>query len=260
MLEYAANGSVYWQVGQLREAFEAICARCGRNPEEELRRVLGEQADDLDGYWRSVEKNLKDGRVRLLFVTDEAPAELRRLVEFMNEKMQPDVEVLIIEVKQFIGEGHKALVPRLIGRVERAAAPSGPALVSRDQFLAGCPPYGKQLFERIFHDAAATGLVILFGTKGFSARLTVPGEASPVTFAYGFPPNCFQFYFDPRLPLTDQQATDLRQKLLAVGLFKESGRRTLTSEVDVATLPKALLAWKVMSEWAVGTSGAGAAG
>ena len=61
------------------------------------------------------------GRVRLIFVLDEAPRELRRLIEFLNEQMR-ETEVLLLEVKQFKGADNlHALVPRLIGRTEKAA-------------------------------------------------------------------------------------------------------------------------------------------
>jgi len=34
-------------------------------------------------FWKTVEVNLRDHQVRLVFVTDSAPRELRRLVEFL---------------------------------------------------------------------------------------------------------------------------------------------------------------------------------
>jgi hypothetical protein len=52
--------------------------------------------------------------VRLVFVADEIPRELRRVVEFLNEQMT--AEVIAIEVKQYVGEGLRTLVPRVIGQ------------------------------------------------------------------------------------------------------------------------------------------------
>ena len=63
--------------------------------------------------------NLQPGRVRLLFIADEIPTELRRVVEFLNSQMDP-AEVLAIEVKQFVGENLKTLVPRVVGQTESA--------------------------------------------------------------------------------------------------------------------------------------------
>lgn len=59
--------------------------------------------------------NLQAGRIRLVFIADEIPPELRRVVEFLNSQMDP-AEVLAIEVKQYVGEGMKTLVPRVLGQ------------------------------------------------------------------------------------------------------------------------------------------------
>jgi hypothetical protein len=72
-----------------------------------------------DSFWQTVEENLRRGQVRLIFVADQAPRELLRLTEFLNEQMR-DTEVLLVEIKQFCAQdGQKAIVPRLLGRPER---------------------------------------------------------------------------------------------------------------------------------------------
>jgi hypothetical protein len=55
----------------------------------------------------------------LIFIADEIPPELRRVVEFLNSQMDP-AEVLAVEVKQFVGEKLKTLVPRVLGQTEMA--------------------------------------------------------------------------------------------------------------------------------------------
>ena len=57
-----------------------------------------------DAFWRAVGTNLKEGRIRLVFVADEIPASLQRLVEFLNEQM-PRVEVLALEIRQHRAAG-----------------------------------------------------------------------------------------------------------------------------------------------------------
>ena len=54
-----------------------------------------------------------------MFVADDIPKELRRLVEFLNEKMT-NIEVIAVEVKQFLGDGLRAVVPRAIGLTEKS--------------------------------------------------------------------------------------------------------------------------------------------
>jgi hypothetical protein len=55
-------------------------------------------------FWAMVKTNLQAGRVRLIFVADVIPPELRRIVEFLNAQMDP-AEVLALEIKQYVGEG-----------------------------------------------------------------------------------------------------------------------------------------------------------
>ena len=96
----------------------ARCREDGLDPEAELAEFLGE-GQDASAFWQQVKTNLQAGRVRLIFIADEIPPELRRVVEFLNSQMDP-AEVLAIEVKQFVGENLKTLVPRVLGQTETA--------------------------------------------------------------------------------------------------------------------------------------------
>ena len=55
----------------------------------------------------------------MIILADEIPTELKRIVEFLNEQMKP-AEILAIEVKQFVGNNMKTLVPRVIGQTAEA--------------------------------------------------------------------------------------------------------------------------------------------
>jgi uncharacterized protein DUF4268 len=66
-----------------------------------------------------VKTNLQVGKVRLIFLVDRIPAELRRVVEFLNQQIDP-VEVLAVEIKQYARQGMKTLVPRVIGQTAEA--------------------------------------------------------------------------------------------------------------------------------------------
>ena len=124
MLDYAANGSAFWQPEQLRAWFE------GDDPEaatERLAAWLDSADDDPEGvaasFWDAVGANLREGRIRLVFVANEIPSTLQRLVEFLNEQM-PQVEVLAVEIRQYRAAGSTsgALVPRVVGQTSRAQA------------------------------------------------------------------------------------------------------------------------------------------
>lgn len=123
LIDYAANGVVYWPTEKLRASFEDRLEREGLDMDVELAPVLG-QDGDADTYWEQATANLRAGRIRLVFVADEIPSELRRVVEFLNEQM--DAEVIAIEVKQYLGpDGLRTLVPRVIGQTAAAETRKG---------------------------------------------------------------------------------------------------------------------------------------
>ena len=127
MLDYAANAIVYWPVETIIAKFEANCD----DPEQILNDFL-EQDGDQEEFWQKVKTNLRAGKVRLVFVADEVPSELKRIVEFLNDQMDP-AEVLAVEIRQYLGEGLKTLVPRVIGLTEEAQRKksSGPRATKR---------------------------------------------------------------------------------------------------------------------------------
>lgn len=114
MLDYAANFVAYLPADRIRARFEAG----GEQAEQRLAGFLGAERDP-DSFWQLVKTNLEAGRIRLLFVADEIPPELRRVVEFLNEQMDP-AEVLAIEVRQYEAAGFKTIVPRVYGLTAEA--------------------------------------------------------------------------------------------------------------------------------------------
>jgi len=155
MLDYAANGVVYWPAERLRADFEARCAKEGRDAEEVFRASLGDEVA-AERFWDNVEQNLRSGRIRLVFVSDVIPPELRRVIEFLNERMSP-TEVLGIEIRQYTGQDSlTTFVPRVIGQTEEAQSRklAPPAVeVNWDYYEARLQPdrfaLVRALFERI---------------------------------------------------------------------------------------------------------------
>lgn len=117
MLDYAANAVVYWPIEALRARFKEN----RKDPEQDLASFLEDPAADPEEFWQKVKTNLQAGKVRLIFVSDEIPTELRRIVEFLNEQMSP-AEVLAVEIKQYVSRDTnlKTLVPRIIGQTAKA--------------------------------------------------------------------------------------------------------------------------------------------
>lgn len=125
MLDYAANCSAYWTLETLQTGFEATCREAGQSGDELLKRLLGDDAD-APKFWQQVEDNLEAQRIRLVFVADVIPVELRRIVEFLNKQMNP-VEVLAVELRQFVNNDLKTIVPTVYGHLsisrKRTTAP-----------------------------------------------------------------------------------------------------------------------------------------
>jgi hypothetical protein len=123
MLDYAANAVVYWPVEAIRARFEEGCRQRGVDPAKEVETLLG-PGGDSNAFWQRVKTNLQAGQVRMVFVADVIPSELRRIVEFLNGQMDP-AEVLAVEIRQFVGQGLKTLVPRVIGLTTEAERKKG---------------------------------------------------------------------------------------------------------------------------------------
>ncbi len=118
MLDYAANAILHWSPEVVRQRFEDRCKDKDIDPGLAVATFLEidpSESDQIESYWEMVFNKLKTGQVRLVFVADQIPKELRRIIEFLNEHMQ-DVEVLGVEMPQYVGAGLTTIVPKVIGK------------------------------------------------------------------------------------------------------------------------------------------------
>lgn len=124
MLDYAANGTAYWQAGRIAETFAATVAKAGgENPDIVLQEFLGDEPGE--NFWDQVDANFAAGRIKLVFVADAIPRELARIIEFLNEQMRADVRGVELRWFQSADSGVTTLSPRIIGETERANAAKG---------------------------------------------------------------------------------------------------------------------------------------
>lgn len=124
MLDYAANAVAYWPVERVRGEYEARCESDDVDPADELQRTFGDTFTGVDAFWQLVKTNLLAGRIRMVFVADRIPRELRRIVEFLNQQMDP-AEVLAVELRQYVAGGNTTIVPTVIGQTAEAAQRKG---------------------------------------------------------------------------------------------------------------------------------------
>lgn len=249
MLDYAANGISYWQMDSLRQSAAETAQMNGKSLDEEILRLMdSDDSAGLDQFWSNVENNLRSGIVRLIFVADSIPVELRKLVEFLNGKMS-DVEVLAVELKQFLGEGQKAIVPRLLGMTETARQIKrtiSKKPTNREEFLDKCKPEMAKFFAWVLETAEQRGHTIYWGTTGFSVRIYLPAMENYASIAYGFPPDGFQIYF-AHLQGYEEQLPAIRKEVLKQKIFKEA-RKTLTAVLSPDNIKQAEEAYLSMMQ------------
>lgn len=119
MLEYAANGHYYWDKDLIRQLAEATAAQRGTTLEQALQ-ILGPDKDmPVDALLGLVQENLREGQLRIVFFLEEAPMELRSVVDFLNRQMERS-EVLLVEARQFRDGADRIVVPALFGYTEQA--------------------------------------------------------------------------------------------------------------------------------------------
>lgn len=117
MLDYAANAVGRWSLEQLRARVASDAASA-----ERLTTFLN--GSDPEQFWETVAVNLAGGRIRMVFVADVIPPELRKIVDFLAAQLR-SAEVYAVEVRQFQGSGECALVPRLVSAPRSTAGAAG---------------------------------------------------------------------------------------------------------------------------------------
>ena len=190
MLEYAAHAAQSWSAPELRHAFEESTSARELDPADELAQLLQEdEPPDAEGFWQRVVTNLAAGRLRLLFVADDIPDPLKRVVEFLNLKM-PDLEVLAVEIKQFHGPSTQTLVPRVIGRIEKPTTGAGERRrLTRESFLAAL--LGDQVRStaaRLLDVSEKHGAALEWGMGCGIIKAPCPRADNPVSVAWLFVP------------------------------------------------------------------------
>ncbi|RQD81830.1 MAG: hypothetical protein D5R96_06405 [Methanocalculus sp. MSAO_Arc2] len=217
MLDYAANSVQYWSIDDIIRSFTYTSEKAEKDPGEILGTFLF-NTENPDEYWERVQANLRRGNIRLLFVADTIPAELKRIIEFLNEQMNP-AEVLGVEVKQYTGrqDKNKTLVSRVVGQTMKAIdtkkiRSGAPKLWDRESFVQQlrerAAPGDAEVVEKIFNWCNSNGFALKFGRgvdqatvrigldipdKGFHQIVLLEGYGD-LAFFFGILGKYFQFF------------------------------------------------------------------
>lgn len=164
------------------------------------------EAEDPDGsfdrstFEGGVDDSLKAGKFRLVLVLDDAPAELVRLVGYL-QSIAPELVIDLVSVAAYEVNGARMLVPQRVDsdRPTAASAPKPPPkpastghLIPPEEFEAGiadAPAAEQEKLRRLYSwatDLEAQNLVRLLAYRGTTGRTTllpyIPGdEAGLVT-------------------------------------------------------------------------------
>jgi len=119
MLDYAANGHYYWDRDLIRGHAAAAAEIGGKTLEESIADLQADTGESVEEFFKLVEENLRGGRVRMVFYLEEAPSELKSIVDFLNRQMELS-EILIVEARQYEIEGARVIAPAVFGYTEEA--------------------------------------------------------------------------------------------------------------------------------------------
>jgi hypothetical protein len=194
MLDYAANARSFLDTGALRARFEEEHAVDDDHAQAHLQQHLGAELNPND-LWENFESNLRSGLLRLIFLADHIPQELRTLVEFLNDQMV-SMEVFAVEVASFKTDDNTTVVrARTIGQTQASRTTKGRSPSkkwNRQTWMAALreqvTPEVAAVAVRILDYADQRGLRESFGTGVKSSSVQVGLDTDE---AYVFP---FLFY------------------------------------------------------------------
>ncbi len=205
IMEAAANARSIWPLSRLHAAFATRYANGKTAADAALQKLVGEKVDPAS-YWRSVETNLEQGRMRLVFVVDQMPADLEPLVRFLSTQLTSG-DVYALEVQRSASAGGQILTTSVHGRSgavseatvapQRRPAGGGAAAQGRNETTAG---WLKSVRASCDEDEAAVlddlarwmreqyGVTALHGASNPSLGLAVK-EAGKDRSVFGLTPN-----------------------------------------------------------------------
>ncbi len=188
MLEYAAHASKTWPAEELRDDFEEQIRARGVEPGDALAALLQENEEvDADGFWDRVSTNLDTKRLRLLFVADDIPDSLAKVVTFLNAEM-PGIEVLAVEIKRFYDEAAQTLVPKVIGRLGAGSSSGLSPELTRAAFLEGFESKeARDAASSLLEAAEQSGGYVYYRKQSVTIRVNCPAWKNHIDVAWLYP-------------------------------------------------------------------------
>jgi hypothetical protein len=119
MLDYAANGQFYFSKEKIGGFISEQANKLEIEPDQYVMNLDPTDCTSINDFLELIDNNLREGQIRMIFFMEEAPMELKSIVDFLNKQMERS-EMLIVEAKQFEKDNLKIVVPSLFGYTEQA--------------------------------------------------------------------------------------------------------------------------------------------
>jgi hypothetical protein len=118
VIDYAANASLLWTKDQLLDAAKSQSMLDGVDLSKRFEKLGASEFETLAGLMEAAVEKLKNHDIRIVLFMENAPAELKTIVEFMNAEMST-VEVLLVEARMYSIGGSTVVSPALWGYTDR---------------------------------------------------------------------------------------------------------------------------------------------
>lgn len=197
VIDYAANASRLWTTTHLLEAATAQALADKTTLLARVEKLGAPDYHDVGSLLQAAIEKLGKHDIRIVLFMEEAPPELKAIVEFMNKEMNT-VEVLLIEARMYDVNGVIVVSPHLWGFTEevrerkQAIAEAAGDRVKWDEplFFADLDRHvsdelQRQAVRRIYRELPMEGYVFRFGTGSVTgsvnARLPRFSELALIT-------------------------------------------------------------------------------
>jgi hypothetical protein len=186
VLEYAA---FLWEMSY--DDFDRLIFEREGEPLVDLmaKRVL--QPDWSQEMFRdSVERSLSEGKFRLVIVVDSINNELRRTIQYLNSRDQPNPQIHALELRYFPETNTEVeiLVPHLYGISQGGRQVGSTKKITETEFLSQCEYPGRRLYaglkelKKIGHEMRASTMsfsyYVSYGSRSFCPIVVYPKGVS----------------------------------------------------------------------------------
>jgi len=246
ILEYAANAANAWGGGRAREQAREYWSRKGRDVDAVVVATFGPDFD-VEEFWRTIEENLRYGKIRLIVAADALRPEVRRIIEYLNAEMST-AEVYGLELRRHGDEsGPVFLTSQLVGQTqataEHKAGVDSTLVWTADRLRSAYATLGMdrigECLRRVLDWAVEKGYFMEARGKGPIFGLRGRGGSRIITFA---PDWTFCYLNETPYPGGVEERDQLVADLRTVGMYQRdfdprevvSGRNLSRSLTDLS--------------------------